>query len=218
MHTHHLAGLLADEFETAPGEEGFYIPRWEAPEWLKTAVSNARGVALGFDAWTADRFHSILSTISDSGAETVADVDPLDFDDLVDDYTNDLTGWLHRSVHNVYFLSEAINEGVDGLDGFTLLREAQAQAIREVAGHVISLLRDFDEDEAQALADRRAGAEDEIDEWRGDVCMALRELGRDDLADEVGGWGNEDAAELQEDHGTAEAAAQHLHEASPPTE
>lgn len=47
-----------------------------------------------------------------------------------------------------------------------------------------------------------------IDEWRGDLCMALRDMNRDDLADEVGAWGDSKTSLMMENYSSPEIAAQ----------
>lgn len=52
-------------------------------------------------------------------------------------------------------------------------------------------------------------AETAVSEWRGDVCMALRDRGHDDLADEFGGYDDGTVRDLYERWSTnPEAAAQ----------
>ena len=89
-----------------------------------------------------------LSSISENGVEAVEEniseyAEP-------DCYTSQLTGWLHSSAHNVYYLEEAMESGVK--DGFQLLSMAQGRAKEEIVYAVISAIKELVE-----------GLEDELD-------------------------------------------------------
>jgi len=60
-------------------------------------------------------------------------------DNDTDVYTSDLTEWLNRSEYNVYYLTDAMDEGASR-DGFNLLQIAQLRAREEIYNAVIDAL------------------------------------------------------------------------------
>lgn len=55
-----------------------------------------------------------------------------------------------------------------------------------------------------------------IDDWRGDLCGYLRDLGRDELADEIGGISDQEAMVYRDTDDDPIAIARMLHEKHPP--
>jgi hypothetical protein len=107
-----------------------------ASEDLKDSVRKAHGERLPSD-WIFDKFHSILDAMlqyDDDNEDMRYEI----VDGLVDVYTSGLTEWLNSSNHNVYYLSEAIENGAE--DGFKALALAQYKAIDEIYSEVLNLL------------------------------------------------------------------------------
>lgn len=57
-----------------------------------------------------------------------------------DIYTSDLTAWLHSRNDRVYYLTEALEEGIGITDGFQLLAYAQKKEIQEIGNAVLEYL------------------------------------------------------------------------------
>jgi len=83
-----------------------------------------------------------LENIADSSSEDIEELrDNVSewADNDTDVYTSDLTEWLNRSDYNVYYLTEALDDGVAS-DGFNLLQIAQLKAREDVYNLVIDAL------------------------------------------------------------------------------
>jgi len=135
------AQKLVKHFTTATRQDGssYCYLNDSAPEQLKNAVRTAHGERFP-DDFIYSTFLSLLERIGDYD---IADRDQLDelrgeiVDGEVDVMTYDLTKWLNSDVRNVYYLTEALEEGI--IDGFQALTLAQYKAIDEVMEEVISL-------------------------------------------------------------------------------
>lgn len=81
-----------------------------------------------------------ISHVIDGAVENADDCDVSEWADQdTDVYTSGLTGWLNRSDHNVYYLTEALEEYGEK-DGFKALQIAQMKAREEVYAETISAL------------------------------------------------------------------------------
>ena len=59
-------------------------------------------------------------------------------------YTSELTGWLNRSIYNVYYLDEAINMGAT--DGFQILALAWDNFKNEIGNNLINAIEEYIEE------------------------------------------------------------------------
>lgn len=112
-----------------------------APEGLRDAVQKAHGDRFP-DDFVYSNFLGILEKLQEYTIESLDDVDDHRseiVDSLVDVYTHDLTAWLHSSVENVHYITQALQES-ECADGFQLLMVAQYYAIDEVFAEVYALL------------------------------------------------------------------------------
>lgn len=103
-------------------------------EWQQDIIRNAHNDRLPNDD-IYNRIHDILECIQDIETEEQAqerlyEIEP-------DIYTNDLTAWLNDNINNVYYLTEALEEGMEIKDGFNLLMYAQSKYIQEIGNTLI---------------------------------------------------------------------------------
>src|SRR5690606_30265416 len=77
-------------------------------------------------------------------------------------------------------------------------------AIDEAEGETLGPFDDLDE--VRAYLSRY----ESVDDWRGDVCVALRDLGAGDVADEFGGFSDQQAMAYRDTHEDPEAAARFI--------
>jgi len=105
-------------------------------------------------------YDQVVNCLEWLGEKTEDEPDGVDVDDLRDEmheavdssvnvYTIDLTGWLHRTVYNVYYLSQALAEfgSPKDNDGFALLSIAQYLCHQEIWEAVLSILEEELEEE-----------------------------------------------------------------------
>lgn len=113
-----------------------------ADKKLIDSVHEAHGDKLPND-WVYGTYADLMQKVTEYDLKNIDDLEEVRHeivDGYVDIYTHDLTKWLASDNNNVYYLGEAINEGIDNLDGFQALAMAQYKAIDEVMNEVISLL------------------------------------------------------------------------------
>ena len=125
---------------TMRGKENIVVFKNESPE-LQESMYRAHNDRLPAD-WIFNKYHEILGAITDYNIDTLGELEDKRseiIDNLVDIYTSDLTAWLDSNNNNVYYLSEAMEEG-SADDGFSLLALAQYKAIDEVFSEVYDLL------------------------------------------------------------------------------
>lgn len=127
---------------TGDSAKSITILKDTAPEELRDSIRAAHGDRMP-DDWIFSTYENILGAFSNytiTTADSLEDNRSEIVDGLVDVYTSELTGWLHRDNRNVYYLTEALEEHSEGADGFKILAIAQYLAIDEVAGEVINYL------------------------------------------------------------------------------
>lgn len=112
----------------------------DASEELKLSVQNAHQDKLPRD-FVYETYLRILEKICDYNTDSMDFFDETRYeivDSMVDIYTSDLVEWLGEDNNNVYYLSDAISDGVE--DGFQALQLAQYKAIDEIFPYVQELL------------------------------------------------------------------------------
>jgi len=129
----------AMELRKRPDGTEYYCLKDGSPGWMREVIRHAHDGRLPDD--------TIYEVIADVAA-VLADSDPdADIDELRDAiaeiepdvYTYDLTAWLHDDVNNVYYLTEALEEG--GIkDGFDLLSRAQYLFKQEIGNALLGAL------------------------------------------------------------------------------
>jgi len=88
-------------------------------KWLESFLTNVIELLEGRDFEDFDELEEAINEEMTEWADTETDI-----------YTSDLTEWLNNRNDNVYYLSEAIEEGAE--DGFKALSMAQYKAIEEL--------------------------------------------------------------------------------------
>lgn len=116
------------------------------PAWMQDVCHKAHG-----DRMPDDDVYSRIQDIVDILADLPDDATDDDIQERIyeiepDIYTNRLTEWLHSRNDNVFYLDEALKEGITN-DGFALLSHAQGIYIREIADALIAGLREHAESE-----------------------------------------------------------------------
>ena len=127
---------------------GFRQDLSESEEIIHNALlGTIRDISMDIDSRYEFMHQALENIISDCDDDSYDD-DALDkvsewADADTDTYTSDLTKWLSRSVDNVLYLDEALEEGVDIDDGFKLLQIAQCKARDEVYTATIRALEEL---------------------------------------------------------------------------
>lgn len=142
MNINEIAKYYLDQFEYVKrGDKTITVMKDSRDKELYDAVFKAHEDKLPLD-FIFDKFSSILDAI---GEYTNNDIDDLRdngleiVDGLVSVYTSDLTAWLNENNYNVYYLTEALEDG-DCDDGFKLLMRAQYKAIDDIFAGVVELI------------------------------------------------------------------------------
>ena len=141
MELNELAQEVLDNFEyvdrTVPdlerAEDSKKFWRQKKPkEWITNLCMKAHG-----DRMPSDDIYEVIVEALELIAEANTEDEARDYltEITTDDYTSDLTKWLNRSVNNVYYLTEAIEEG--STDGFKALILAQYRWKQEIANVVL---------------------------------------------------------------------------------
>lgn len=123
--------------------EMFYCPVKDIP-WQRDIIFKAHLDRMPNDDMY-ERIYDILSAIED--VETEEEAQDRLYEMEADIYTYDLTKWLNNNVSNMYYLTEALEEGLDIKDGFQLLMYAQKKYIEEIGGTLISGILEHIENE-----------------------------------------------------------------------
>lgn len=132
-------------FETGKRSDGssYVFLKANAPEELKESVRNAHNDKLP-DDFIYDKYERLMIIMKDylttDGIEKLEDYQSEIINSCVDPYTSQLTYWLNSDNHNVYYLTEVLEES-DIKDGFVLLSNAQYRAIEEIYNEIINLLK-----------------------------------------------------------------------------
>lgn len=111
----------------------FYCPKKDI-SWQRGIIFNAHLDRMPNDD-IYNRIYDILESIQD--IETEEEAQERLYEIEPDIYTNDLTAWLNDNINNVYYLTEALEEGLDIKDGFKLLMYAQSKYIQEIGQTLI---------------------------------------------------------------------------------
>jgi len=140
-----LAGELYDALETDQRVDGkkFLKLRKGAPDWAQEVVRKAHG-----DEWPDDTIYDFInrcaSAIYEAGAEDEDAAQEAVYEIEADVYTNSLTAWLNERCDHVFYLTEALEDGVQ--DGFQALQFAQTKQIQEIGGNLIAALLEAQSD------------------------------------------------------------------------
>jgi len=116
----------------------YYCLKDDAPSWMVDVIHKAHGDRLPNDS-IYEVVNEVAAELADSNPDTdldelrevIAEIEP-------DVYTSDLTSWLNETPYNVYYLDEALKEGIK--DGFDLLSRAQYLFKQEVANALLEAL------------------------------------------------------------------------------
>lgn len=124
-----------DNFDTS--RPNFYKLKKDT-EWQMDIVYKCHMGRLPDNRIYKQIYHTLLNF-----AELPDDADIDDYREAVnniepDVYTSDLTEWLNENITNIYYLTEAINSGVN--DGFHLLAVAQQLFYQEIANILLEEL------------------------------------------------------------------------------
>lgn len=138
-----LAIFAATCFERAKrGEDGpeYLRVRDDAPEWVTDMVREAahEGASLLPDDYRYRFAAEAVDIIAEHEDEDEARDAAREWE--ADIYTHDLTAWLHSRPSRVGYLSDAVTEWGNGLDGFGLLAMAQQAEFYEVFDMVLDWL------------------------------------------------------------------------------
>lgn len=143
------AAMMAEAFvtDTRTSGEPFVKLRGGSPQWMTDAVLACHddGAMLPDDV-RYSMVQDVACAIAEYDAEA-SDDDVLEWlhdeglEGLVPYATADLTAWLATSPRRVYYLSDAIDEYGDGLDGFQALSMAYLLELRDVAASLTTYLQ-----------------------------------------------------------------------------
>ena len=127
---------------------GFKPDLSESEEIIHNALlGTIRDISMDIDSryeFMHQALENIISDCDDDSDDDDALEKVSDWADAdTDTYTSDLTKWLSRSVDNVLYLDEALEDGVDIDDGFKLLQMAQYKARDEVYTATIRALEEL---------------------------------------------------------------------------
>ena len=108
-------------------------------EWQKDIIYKAHGERLPDDyiyEFIIDALAALYDCKEGNENEAIAEI-------KADCYTSDLTKWLHSSNNRVYYLIEALEEGLGITDGFQLSSYAQQKEKHEVACLVLDGIKEY---------------------------------------------------------------------------
>jgi len=134
---------LCDALEQRQKADGkrFYCLKEGSPDWMVKVIAKIHKDI--DDRLPDDSIYKVIKEISAVLADADPDADPWELIVEIepDVYTSDLTAWLHENANNVYYLTQALEEG-EIKDGFQLLSRAQYLFKQEVANALLSLLEE----------------------------------------------------------------------------
>jgi len=127
----------AMELRKRPDGTEYYWLKDGSPEWMREVIGQVRNGRLD------DTIIEVINEAAAVLADSDPDADPDELRDVIaeiepDVYTSDLTSWLNETPYNVYYLTDALKEGIR--DGFDLLSRAQYLFKQEVANALFEAL------------------------------------------------------------------------------
>ena len=129
-----VAKEMLDNLESKEREDkSCFWSMKEIINWQSDIYHKAHDGSLPND-FTYDVIAEVLEIIADCKNEEEAQDRIYEIE--ADVYTSDLTKWLGSDNNNIYYLTEAIENGVT--DGFEALMTAQATAKQEIANSVLN--------------------------------------------------------------------------------
>lgn len=145
-----LASEMVEALERAKRTDGTdYLKLKDgSPQWMTDVIHAGHfdGDRLPDDD-IYERVQDCVSAISEMDDDSEEDDISERLQELeADCYTKDLTDWLGSNNYNVYYLTQALEE-YEIKDGFKALSTAQYLYIQEIAGNVLSALKDEAEEE-----------------------------------------------------------------------
>jgi len=136
-----VAQEILNNMEEATRNDGSkYIRTIKDIEWQKEIIFKAHQDRLPSDyiyEFIQDALYAIVDAEDNEEAieEAIYGIE-------ADVYTSDLTRWLHSNNHNVYYLTEALEE-FEIKDGFQALAIAQQKQKQEVAIKVLNGIKEY---------------------------------------------------------------------------
>ena len=117
----------------------YYCSAEGCPEWVMDIIQAVHGEHMPDDTiW--EYISDALEIIKQAESEDTAQDDFYEIE--ADVYTSDLTAWLNKSNHHVYYLTEGLEES-EYKDGFQLLATAQHLQRREVAENTLQEIQKY---------------------------------------------------------------------------
>ena len=128
------------EQKTRKDESKFYCLKNEV-QWQQDIIHESH-----LDRMPSDDIYDRINTILGEIYEMDVDVTEDDIRERIyeiesDVYTSDLTAWLHSDNRNVYYLDNALENGVS--DGFQALSYAQTCYIQEIASALVNAIQNY---------------------------------------------------------------------------
>lgn len=130
--------MMNGMMERKSREDGteYYCLNDKRPDWMRDVIYAVHGDKLPDDS-TYQTISHVLYVLTDAEAEnereaidTVQEIEP-------DCYTGNLTAWLAARADHVEYLTEAMEEGIAGKDGFSLLTAANYLYVQEIGNSLI---------------------------------------------------------------------------------